>query len=233
MPYCVICGKQVALEDNYCGNCGMPLTPLDMPPIQESPQSSTPKSRPSIDRETHKRPKERSDTRTVSSPFYYLPPQTNWSKLGNVILLILGIIALAGLFLSWVGMSGSSLFGISISVSGWDLLRLAGIEKAPVVFLTFIGTGLVVVLALIGSISTYITGVSFNFVRTIIFATTIFNLLTLSGIGWFFATATTEDFIQGVDYGPYLSGGAAIIGLIFGGFMCGVVTNKQYQSQTR
>jgi hypothetical protein len=218
MPYCTKCGRQVDSEDEFCGYCGKSLVSKDPESNRKTPLHHYHDKPPITHLEKPLNRKAIEPSKVIpSQPSYYNPPSTNWGILGAVVLLLCGVIAILGVFLPWMGES-TDIFGVSFSanVSGWDAVQLAGIEEVPEVLLVIIGAGLMILLA-VPALALAVTSDSLrNSARYFIFATSMTTLLVIGGVLWFLIEAISSDYIAFASFGVYLSGGAALIGFLFG-----------------
>ena len=218
MPYCTKCGRQVDSEDEFCGYCGKPLVLEDPEPDQKTPLRHYHDKPPITHWEKPIKRKAIEPSQVIpSQPTYYNPPSTNWGILGAVVLLLCGIIAILGVFLPWLGGS-TDILGVSFSanISGWDAIRLAGIEEVPEVLLVIIGTVLLILFALPALMLALTSDSLRNSVRYLFFAASMATLLVIGGVLWFLIEAISNDYVTFVSFGVYLSGGAALIGFILG-----------------
>jgi len=125
-----------------------------------------------------------------------------------IILLICGVIALVGVFLPWV------IFG-EMSISGWEAISDFGIEGATEPFLVFIGSILVLVSALPAAIVSANPEGSKKVVLSLCILASIGAVLGIGGPSRFLFDAISNDVIEILGYGFYMSYAAAVLALIF------------------
>ncbi len=141
---------------------------------------------------------------------------------GPIILLVCGVVALVGVFLPWVDSLG-------LSISGWEVFSEFGINDATEPFLVFIGSILLLVLALPAVIVSSNPQGSQKVVRDLCILASLGAALGIGGASWLLSDAINNDYVELLRYGFYASYAAAVLGLVFG--ITTIITTQRAGSQ--
>jgi hypothetical protein len=131
---------------------------------------------------------------------------------GPVITLACGIAVLVGVFLPWLSVS---MWGITVSLSGWDAIQV-GISDAPEPFVVLIGGILMIACALPAFIVSLATKGAKGVVRALGIVASIAALIAIGGGLWAIIPAISDGIAELIGYGLYICIAAAVLGLGFG-----------------
>jgi hypothetical protein len=126
-------------------------------------------------------------------------------KVGSVILLFCGALALIGFFLPWAG-----------GKSGWEAISEFGVnEDTFQAFLVFIGSIVIIVFSV--PMVVFSTRLERSYLIRNLGILTLFGAITgLVGASWLLCDAISSDALDFFRYGFYMSFAGVVAGLLFG-----------------
>ncbi|MEA1958116.1 MAG: hypothetical protein U9N44_00355 [Chloroflexota bacterium] len=140
------------------------------------------------------------------------------------IALVCGIAVLAGVFLPWLGVSGSvGLLDWSYTVSGWDVIDTSGWDVSEFV----LSTNLHAVLVLIGAVAMIVAGLS-AFILSLTprsaragavalgLLAALSGAVVIGGLAWCYIEISDKELTDYITYGAYVCLGGGVLGFIFG-----------------
>ena len=127
---------------------------------------------------------------------------------GPIILLVCGVLALAGVFMPWFG-------GNLLSISRWEAYSAFGMFSIDF-FLVFIGSMLLLVFALSAAIVSANPEGSQKMVGNLCILASLGAVMGMGGASLLLLDLVESDSVGLLGYGFYVSYAAAALGLIFG-----------------